>query len=375
MKFLHTADWQLGMKAVQVGAAGERVRQERLKTAGRIAQLAREQAVDFILLAGDTFEDNAVERVLIQQAADLLGGVGIPVYLIPGNHDPLVPGSVWEHPSWGFRNNIRILLEENPVVVPGGRLFPCPVRDKFSRRDPTAWISAEINSEIRIGLAHGSFEGVGGRELELPIPRDAASRAGLDYLALGHWHSLSLFPDGAGVPRAAYSGTPEPSRFGERDSGRVLIVEIESPQSPPRITPFVVGGLIWETQTVPIRNRGDLARLRETIESWPRPEDTLLALKVSGFLEAGEQEELVRLKEIMAARFLFQDLDLSSLYPSPADEAWLSDLPPGVLQETAARLRQWADPGFNGSRPEGADPEVAARALMELYLLSREVPA
>ena len=152
-------------------------------------------------------------------------------------------------------------------------------------------------------------------------------------------------------------------------------VEIESPQSPPRITPFVVGGLIWETQTVPIRNRGDLARLRETIESWPRPEDTLLALKVSGFLEAGEQEVLVRLKEIMAARCLFQDLDLSALYPSPADEAWLSDIPPGVLQETAARLRQWADPGFNGIRPEGADPEVAARALMELYLLSREVPA
>ena len=33
MKFLHTADWQLGMKAVQLGGAGERVRAERLKTA------------------------------------------------------------------------------------------------------------------------------------------------------------------------------------------------------------------------------------------------------------------------------------------------------------------------------------------------------
>jgi DNA repair exonuclease SbcCD nuclease subunit len=74
MKFLHTADWQLGMKAVQVGGAGERVRAERLKTAEQIIRLAREQAVDFILLAGDIFEDNAVERVLIQQAADLLGG-------------------------------------------------------------------------------------------------------------------------------------------------------------------------------------------------------------------------------------------------------------------------------------------------------------
>ena len=375
MKFLHTADWQLGMKAVQVGGAGERVRGERLKTAERIVRLARDQAVDFMLLAGDTFEDNAVERVLIQQAADLLGGVGLPVYLIPGNHDPLVPGSVWEHPSWGSRSNLRILSEEKPVAVPGGRLYPCPVREKFSRKDPTAWIPAESTNEIRLGLAHGSFEGVGGDELELPIPRDAASRAGLDYLALGHWHSLALFPTGSGVPRAAYPGTPEPSRFGERDSGKVLIVEIEAPQSTPRITPMNVGGLIWETQTADIRKAGDLARLRETIEAWPKPEDTLLALKVTGFLGAGEQEELVRLREIMGARFLYQDLDLSELYPSPTDETWLSDLPPGVLQETAARLRQLADPGFSGTRPEGAIPEVAVQALMELYLWSRVAPA
>jgi DNA repair exonuclease SbcCD nuclease subunit len=100
MKFFQTADWQLGMKAAQVGGAGERVRAERLKAVERIVRLAWDQAVDFILLAGDIFEDNAVERVLIQQTADLLGSVGLPVYLIPGNHDPLVPGSVWEHPSW-----------------------------------------------------------------------------------------------------------------------------------------------------------------------------------------------------------------------------------------------------------------------------------
>ncbi len=373
MKFLHTADWQLGMKAVQVGGAGERVRAERLKTVERIVRLARDEAVDFILLAGDTFEDNAVERVLIQRAVDLLGGAGLPVYLIPGNHDPMVPGSVWEHPSWGSRMNIQILSEEKPVAVPRGVLYPCPVREKFSRKDPTAWIPVESTSEIRIGLAHGSFEGVGGDDLELPIPRDASSRAGLDYLALGHWHSLALFPDGTGASRAAYPGTPEPSRFGERDSGKVLIVEIEAPQSPPRITPVNVGGLTWEVLEADLRKEGDLNRLKEKIESFPQPENTLLALKLSGFIRAGEQGDLVHLQEIIGARFLFQDVDLSQLHPSPEDETWISDLPPGILQETAARLRRLSDPGFSGTRPDGASPEVAAQALMELYLLSKGV--
>jgi hypothetical protein len=42
---------------------------------------ARDRAVDFILLAGDTFEDNAVERVLIQQTAYLLGCAGLPGFI------------------------------------------------------------------------------------------------------------------------------------------------------------------------------------------------------------------------------------------------------------------------------------------------------
>ncbi len=371
MKFLHTADWQLGMKAVQVGGAGERVRAERLKTAERIVRLARDQHVDFILLAGDTFEDNAVERVLIQQTADLLGGIDLPVYLIPGNHDPLVPGAVWEHPSWSSKPNIQILSEEKPVPLPGGRLYPCPVREKFSRKDLTSWIPLETTSEIRVGLAHGSFEGVGGDDLELPIPRDAASRAGLDYLALGHWHSLALFPEGQGDTRTAYPGTPEPSRFGERDSGKILIVEIDAPKSPPRITPMTVGGLAWEVLEADLRKEGDLNRLKEKIESWPRPENTLLALKVSGFIRAEEQGELVHLQEIINARFLYRDVDLSRLQPSPEDETWIAALPPGILRETASRIRQLSDPGFPGPRPEGASPETAAQALMELFLLSK----
>ena len=50
MKFFHTADWQLGMKAAQVGVAGERVRAQRLKTAERIIRLARDQANEFNIL-------------------------------------------------------------------------------------------------------------------------------------------------------------------------------------------------------------------------------------------------------------------------------------------------------------------------------------
>jgi DNA repair exonuclease SbcCD nuclease subunit len=109
MRFLHTADWQIGMRATQVGDAGQRVRDERLAAARRVVEVARNAGAEFILVAGDTFEDNGVDRVLVQKAADILAAFGGAVYLIPGNHDPLVPGSVWERgPGLSSRTLSRI---------------------------------------------------------------------------------------------------------------------------------------------------------------------------------------------------------------------------------------------------------------------------
>ena len=49
VRFLHTADWQMGMRAAKLGEAGKRVRKERLTAGRRVIQTARENAVDFIL--------------------------------------------------------------------------------------------------------------------------------------------------------------------------------------------------------------------------------------------------------------------------------------------------------------------------------------
>jgi len=124
MRFLHTADWQIGMKASHVGEAGSRLREERLDAARRIIEAAGSAAADFILIAGDTFEDNGVDRILVQKVADILSGFSGPVYIIPGNHDPLLPGSVWEHPAWIATANVHVLREEKAVEIPGGILYP-----------------------------------------------------------------------------------------------------------------------------------------------------------------------------------------------------------------------------------------------------------
>ena len=138
MRFIHSGDWQIGMRAVHGGIAAEAVRAARLTTAARVCRLAAEEAVDFLLLAGDTFEDNAVDRDLVERVAGLLEGAGCPVYVLPGNHDPIQPGCVWEHEVWRSARNISVLSEASPVPVQGGILMPCPLRVRRSREDPTA---------------------------------------------------------------------------------------------------------------------------------------------------------------------------------------------------------------------------------------------
>ena len=54
MKFLHTADWQMGMRAESVGKMAERVREERLAAAQRVVQAARDHNAEMLLLTGFT---------------------------------------------------------------------------------------------------------------------------------------------------------------------------------------------------------------------------------------------------------------------------------------------------------------------------------
>jgi DNA repair exonuclease SbcCD nuclease subunit len=361
MRFIHSADWQIGMAAAQVGEAGVRVRQARLEAARRVCDLVRSESADFLVLAGDTFEHNGVDRELITQIAAILRPAGRPVYLIPGNHDPLLPGSVWEHPAWQSASNVHILRDCQPISIPGGTLFPCPLLRKRSHEDPTLWIGgASTGQGIRIGIAHGTVGELGG-EGGYPIAFDAATRLGLDYLALGHWHSTTLFTVG-GATRMAYSGTPEASGFGEPDSGNSLIVDIELAGAAPVVRKARTGALEWQKVDQSITGPGALAELTRRLAAVENPSQKLIAVTLTGLLFQRDCDELDRMRKSLS-HFLFGRLDAAALRPAPADSEWVNALPLGLVRQTAERLRELA----NGS---GSEAATATQALIELYALA-----
>lgn len=328
MRLLHTADWQIGMEASHTGAAAERVRAARFQAAEQVAALALREAVDFAVVAGDTFEDNAVRLADVERTAAILDSFGCPVFVIAGNHDPETAGSVWEYAVWGRLRQVRVLREAVAVEIPGGVLYPCPLRQRWGSEDPTAWIPCEGGGEaVRIGVAHGSLASAPKASSEFGIAVDAAARRELDYLALGHWHSTRVYE------RMAYCGTHETTSFGEDDSGNVLVVRVDGRGCEPVIEKRRCGTLRWFSEDVEIRAAGELTALRERVERMGGA-DALLSLRVSGTLFAEEGEEAERLAA-MGSRFAHFRWDGSGLQRPLA----LEDVPDGVLRETARRLQ------------------------------------
>ena len=103
IRFLHAADLHLGLRITRFEeTACNRIGEARFTALQQLREKAAEHQVDFILIAGDVFDDHSVSRTDAARAFAILEGSqnSCPVFIIPGNHDPLVPGGVWDRDPW-----------------------------------------------------------------------------------------------------------------------------------------------------------------------------------------------------------------------------------------------------------------------------------
>ena len=120
-----------------------------------------------------------------------------PVFLIPGNHDPLTPESVWA-PSHPFRKELPIwvhVVDRDDFTYDLARdavLYARPCRSRAGENDLAMALPARElgDTRVRIGCVHGSTFDMDGYQTNFPICRDAGVRRGLDYLAIGDTHSF-----------------------------------------------------------------------------------------------------------------------------------------------------------------------------------------
>jgi DNA repair exonuclease SbcCD nuclease subunit len=374
LRVLHTADWHLGRRFPSFPEETQRkLSRARMDVIASILNVVRRNAVHALLCAGDLFDDPEPEADFWEGLARTLrehADPHIPIFLVPGNHDPLTSESVWA-PSHPFRARLPKwvhVVDRDDFTYEISRdavLYARPCRSKAGENDlAMALPLREAGDErLRIGCVHGCAFDIDGYQTNFPICRDACVQRGLDYLAIGDTHSFRDVTPNLPVP-TVYPGTPEPTSFDEPGAGNVVLVALFRHGRRPRIDAEPVA--FWRWTAFHCRDMNELRGVL-TIQDLDRQ---VVRLCLDMTVSLSEESELERIIHDLQgtdathgrAGVLVVDRTNLRLQVGSGD-AFPEDLPP-VLNDTVDRLdRLIADAA------DESEKSKATRALAHLYKL------
>lgn len=384
--FIHTSDLQLGMRRKFLSPeAQSRFDDARLRSVTRLGEIAQDRGVEFIVVAGDVFEHNSLEPTTLGRALEALRKLPVPVYLLPGNHDPLVADSIF-HRTEGI-DGVTVLADSDPVQVREGvEVVGAPLLTKHASEDLCAKAIRDLEPTdgIRILVGHGQAEGFGEEDAQALIDvaalDEAISRGVIDYVALGDTHSTAAL---SASERIWFSGAPETTDYfdrtpgvagGEVDSGNALVVSVvkDGGRANVEVEKVQVGTWTFEARSWEVADAEDVAGVIEDLKAYPEKDRTVIKYALTGTLglEATRtlERELAELEPVFAA--LYPRERLMSLHLEPDDEE-MENLPlTGFAKEA---MRELVGQAASDSGGDDTQRGTARDAVNLLFRLSKEV--
>lgn len=223
LKIIHAADLHLDSPFEALGERAALRRREQRELLFAIAETAREKEADMLLLAGDLLDSDSAYSETVEAIAAAFGELSCPVFIAPGNHDCLSPGSPYN----------RARLPENIHIFRGGwetvelpglgcRVWGAGYSDIVCPPLLRGFHAHREEGIVNIGLLHGDLGSPDSRYC--PISGEEVAQSGLDYLALGHQHAFSGLKR-FGDSFCAYPGCPEGRGFDECGEKGIIYAE------------------------------------------------------------------------------------------------------------------------------------------------------
>lgn len=370
MKFIHTSDWQIGMtRAFLSHEAAARYSQARIDTIRTLGQFAQAQGAQFMVVAGDVFESNQLSLQTLSRALDALNTVSVPVFLLPGNHDPLDASSIFR--SNAFRSkaggHIVVVADSQPIPVPGVANVEVVGAPWFSKRpaaDPCAQALRGLQPApgvSRVLVGHGQVDSLAPDKSQPGVIGQALLEQALadgtvDYVALGDRHSLTNVGDSG---RLCYSGAPLVTDFDEVDPNKALLVELEDGSC--RLAELVTGHWRFAALQQEISNSDDLAVFARWLDGFQAKECTVLKVGFTGSVNLSLAAGLDSLMQ-----------DQAEVFASLKRRDRTTDLAviPDALDDSTLTLSGYADSTWKALLAQSMEDDTATDALRLMYRLA-----
>lgn len=401
VRILHTSDWQLGMKRRFLSSeAQSRFDESRLTAVEALLGLAEEKQCDAIVVAGDVFDDNLLKPEIYGRAMDVLKRTKVPVFLLPGNHDPLDAASVYHREEFTDLANVYVLRDSAPVAVPnsGGagaagiplEIVGAPLRGKNADEDLVAAALRDLEpvqgAGVRVLVGHGAVGSFGEKDdldrIDVNNAAQACRERKVDYVALGDTHSTMPLDADASRARVWYSGAQEVTAFvepdgrGEANSGNVLVVDIAVDPARPekqadvQVEEVPVGRWAFKVLNATVNSVADIDEFLARLEGIDAKRTTVVKYALEGTLSVHDaaylDERVTKIAPTFAA--LYERERKMKLHVIP-DEDELSEglLSQGFIGEAVQELQELA----NTKSEDAQQKERAQQAQDALRLLVR----
>lgn len=280
LRILHVADVHLGVKFKGLPPDKARNRREDIKkTFSKMIDLAKSSRTNVLLIAGDLFDDPHPSQSLVSFVMDEMKNAEIPIFLVPGNHDPMIKSCVYTEND--FPSNVTIFDTEFSCIKVGdlavhGIAYDPEKFDKHILRD----LPEPLPDRYNIALVHGSYKFMDfGDENYYPIEKEEIKSSKMDYIALGHFHTFNEIK--TTVP-ACYPGTPEGLGFNDTGGRGVVIVDLD--KNGVKINPNNINSRVYETYELECSDLVNEGEIEKKIYEHSDP-NKLLRVKLFGVPE------------------------------------------------------------------------------------------
>ncbi len=231
MKFLHAADLHIDSPfkglCFDDATAADRLRLATRTAFQNVLQLAIDEAVDFIIIAGDLFDGAWADMRTGLWTADQFRRLRehqIRVYLIRGNHDAcsvVAPAISWP------ADIVKEFAVEKPetVVDPrtGAAIHGQSFADRKALEDLAKRYPDALAGTFNIGILHTSLAGDPEHDTYAPTSPEVLAARGYQYWALGHIHQRRIVQ---AEPLIVYSGNTQGRHIKETGAKGCYLVSV-----------------------------------------------------------------------------------------------------------------------------------------------------